>query len=164
MCPVQLRVVDGNPATKWLDFGGVQPGGSWIEYALPAGREPVRLGSYALTSADDAPERDPRAVVLEAWDKGQQQWAQLDEQRDLAFERRGQRVVLSLGAAAAGGLAAKRFRLRILEVRDLAAANSVQLACWDMFVAAALAVQQQQPAAFSLRCPPAVPPLLATGL
>ena len=133
MCPVQLRVADGNPAT---------------EYALPAGREPGRLGSYALTSADDAPARDPRAVVLEAWDEGQQQWAQLDERRDLAFEWRGQRLELSLGAAAAaGGLAAARFRLRILAVRDPAAANSVQLACWDMYcVLPAVQQRQQQPA------------------
>lgn len=60
---------DGSTRTKWLDFGGSRPN-AWLEYRLPAERTPVALASYALTSANDSPERDPRHVVLEAWDEG----------------------------------------------------------------------------------------------
>ncbi|MCX6927270.1 MAG: PA14 domain-containing protein [Verrucomicrobia bacterium] len=51
---------DGDPATKWLDYS--VPNGSanfsWIQYVYPSGGTRI-IGQYALTSADDAPERDP---------------------------------------------------------------------------------------------------------
>lgn len=82
----------------------------------------------------------------------------LDERRDLHFARRHQRILLQLGsaggsssvgsgsgpaasnAAAADGkassaepVASRRFRLRVVRVADPAAANSVQLACLDLY-------------------------------
>lgn len=61
------RAFDGSPTTKWLDFGKE---GAWLEYRLPAEQPQAVLAAYALTSANDSPERDPRHVMLEAWDKG----------------------------------------------------------------------------------------------
>lgn len=61
---------DGSPRTKWLDFGGRSPNAAWLEYRLPAEAPPAVLGSWALTSANDEPARDPRHVVLEAWSEG----------------------------------------------------------------------------------------------
>lgn len=82
-------------------------------------------------------------------------WAVLDERRDLCFGQRHQRMLLQLGsagsgsgngsstsdaqpgalpsAAAAAPLASRRFRLRVVSVADPAAANSVQLACLDLY-------------------------------
>lgn len=61
--------LDGNQGTKWLDFGGPK-GNAWLEYRLPADQPAAALHSYALTSANDSPERDPCHVVLEAWPDG----------------------------------------------------------------------------------------------
>lgn len=60
---------DGSPHSKWLDFSGPR-GNAWLEYRLPAEQAPAVLGAYALTSANDSPERDPRHVLLEAWSEG----------------------------------------------------------------------------------------------
>lgn len=55
--------------TQQLDFGGKQ-GNAWLEYRLPAEQPRFVLDSYALTSANDEPARDPRHVVLEAYCEG----------------------------------------------------------------------------------------------
>lgn len=58
-------------------------------------------------------------------------WAALDEQQDLRFMRRHQRLQLPLARVAPPS---RRFRLRVVRVADPTAANSVQLACLDLFV------------------------------
>ena len=82
----------------------------------------------------------------------------LDEQRSLHFPQRHHRLLLRI-AAAPGAAAApsRRFRLRVVNVANPAAANSVQLACLDLFArppgqqpaaapaASALTTQQQEP-------------------
>src|SRR5262245_59360913 len=50
---VKENLVDGEPGTKWLTF---EPAG-WVEFDLA---KPVKLVTYALTSANDYAERDPR--------------------------------------------------------------------------------------------------------
>ena len=60
-------------------------------------------------------------------------WVALDERRGLAFPGRHARVEFSLGAEGARGVAARRWRLRVVRVADPAAANSVQLACLDLY-------------------------------
>lgn len=57
------------PTTPQLDFGG-KLGNAWLEYRLPAEQPRHVLDSYALTSANDEPARDPRHVVLEAYCEG----------------------------------------------------------------------------------------------
>lgn len=152
---------DGDPGTKWLDFGGAQPGAEpWLEYRLrgrgaggggggspgpgaagsgagaPAGRgatpgmEPagVVLSRYSLTSAGDAPERDPLAWVVQGWarDRG---WETVDERSAVSFPGRTATLEFQVPARAPPST---RFRLRITELRDRARANSVQLARWDL--------------------------------
>ena len=46
------QLVDDNTQTKWLDFNAT----GWVQASLPAG---YTVRSYTLTSANDAPERDP---------------------------------------------------------------------------------------------------------
>ena len=52
--------IDGNPKTKYLNFGGA---GSGIIIHLPG--PPKILRGLGITSANDAPERDPTAVLIE---------------------------------------------------------------------------------------------------
>lgn len=141
------RAFDGQPHTKWLDFGG-KAGGAWLEYRLPSATLALAVGSWAATSAGDAPERDPRRVVLEAWVSGgsgsgnsgdssdssdcvgQQGWVAIDE-RELQFAHRH----CTVASPVARLVLAHAWRLRILSVADPSAANSVQLACLDLFAA-----------------------------
>jgi hypothetical protein len=51
-------VLDGNPATKYLNFGGA---GSGFIVTVPA---PTMVGSFVLTTANDSPDRDPAAWEL----------------------------------------------------------------------------------------------------
>ena len=62
---VSTQAFDGSAATKWLDFGAAGGGSAWLEYRLPPSSAPAAVLRYALTSADDAPERDPRDWALE---------------------------------------------------------------------------------------------------
>ena len=64
---VATAAFDGRRDTKWLEF---RPHGSCLEYRLPAEQPPAALESYALTAANDFPERDPRHVILEAFSEG----------------------------------------------------------------------------------------------
>ena len=60
-----MQAFDGSAATKWLDFGAAGGGSAWLEYRLPPSTPIAAVLRYALTSADDAPERDPRDWALE---------------------------------------------------------------------------------------------------
>ncbi|GAB4817269.1 hypothetical protein N2152v2_004315 [Parachlorella kessleri] len=207
------RVSDGNPQSKWLDFGGNQPNQAWLEYRLPVQAPALALASYALASANDSPERDPGHWVLEAWVEVEDErrersggsiaegaardsnddpaassvvsgsvhlerpdgqgagadgsassaavvhrsgggsavtgsssnldnsstagsaqakgsWATLDEQQGVVFPSRHARLQFRLPAEAQG-LVARRWRLRV--VNTARPANSVQLACWDLY-------------------------------
>jgi peptide-N4-(N-acetyl-beta-glucosaminyl)asparagine amidase len=129
------RAFDGDAATKWLDFGGSRRDGAWLEYRLLPQGAVADVASYALTSANDAPERDPAHWVVERWDDAAEAWRTVDERRGMRFARRGERLefpVAGGGAPAPSG----RFRLRIVSVAAPSAANSVQLACWDLHTAA----------------------------
>jgi hypothetical protein len=140
------RLFDGEAATKWLDFGGGGPGGqSWVEFRLPSTAEPVVVTNYSLVAAGDAPERDPAHVLLEcvpALDAGcsgdgggaaSEAWVPLDERRGVKFTGRGGALNFTVPAAARAP--ARRWRLRVLAAADPAAANSVQLAGWDLYAA-----------------------------
>lgn len=55
---VKENLVDGESSSKWLTF---EPTG-WIEFDLD---EPVKVVTYALTSANDHDERDPKDWTLQ---------------------------------------------------------------------------------------------------
>lgn len=76
------RVVDGNISTKWLAF---QPTG-WVQVRLDA---PVAVVHYALTAANDAPDRDPRDWTLQGSADGQT-WTTLDTRTGQSFTERFQ--------------------------------------------------------------------------
>ncbi len=78
--------VDGDPGTKWCVEHGGKPV-VWLA-TLPALKE---VASYAFTSANDAPTRDPRDWTLEGSADGKE-WTVLDTKADEpVFEQRGRK-------------------------------------------------------------------------
>ena len=79
---VAANLVDGDSGTKWLVF---TPTG-WARLQLD---EPAKVVTYALTSANDAPERDPQDWMLQGSDDGQT-WTTLDTRTGEQFTDRFQ--------------------------------------------------------------------------
>ncbi|MFI9720002.1 GH92 family glycosyl hydrolase [Streptomyces sp. NPDC052396] len=77
---VKENLIDGEISTKWLTFQKT----AWLEFELS---EPVKAVRYALTSANDAPGRDPRTWTLKGSDDGHT-WTVLDTRTDESFEKR----------------------------------------------------------------------------
>jgi hypothetical protein len=50
----RVQAFDNNPATKWLDFSAQ----SWIQFQFD-GTAKYTINKYTITSANDAPARDP---------------------------------------------------------------------------------------------------------
>src|SRR5215207_5027124 len=98
---VKENLVDGSPDSKWLDFN---PTG-WVELELGA---PVTVVRYALTSANDSPERDPRDWTLQGSDDGST-WTTLDTQTGQSFAERFQTKVYDF----ANAHAYKHYRLDV---------------------------------------------------
>ncbi|WP_437113569.1 GH92 family glycosyl hydrolase [Streptomyces roseoverticillatus] len=80
---VKENLVDGESTTKWLTF---EKSGAWLEFDLA---EPVTAVRYALTSANDAPGRDPRDWVLQGSQDGKS-WTPLDTRKGETFDKRFQ--------------------------------------------------------------------------
>jgi signal transduction histidine kinase len=79
---------------------------------------------YALTSANDFPQRDPQDWRLLGSNDGGKTWTTLDTRKNEVFRERHQRRVFSVARPAAF----ETYRLQIELVRDPKVANSVQLA------------------------------------
>ncbi|MEU5693596.1 GH92 family glycosyl hydrolase [Actinosynnema sp. NPDC020468] len=95
------NLVDGSPTTKWLTFART----GRVEFAFAG---PVVVRGYALTSANDAPERDPRDWALLGSTDGVA-WTAVDSRVGEGFTARLQRKVY----ATAGTAAFTRYRLEI---------------------------------------------------
>ncbi|MET7452248.1 GH92 family glycosyl hydrolase [Streptomyces sp. NPDC005574] len=79
---VKENLVDSEPGTKWLIFA---PTG-WAEFDLD---KPVKLATYALTSANDHDERDPADWTLQGSTDGKD-WKSLDTRSGETFAERFQ--------------------------------------------------------------------------
>ncbi|MFJ5530676.1 GH92 family glycosyl hydrolase [Streptomyces sp. NPDC093261] len=79
---VKENLIDGEPGTKWLTFA---PTG-WVEFDLDA---PVKVVTYALTSANDYAERDPADWTLQGSTDGKD-WKTLDTRTGESFDQRFQ--------------------------------------------------------------------------
>ncbi|WNI21772.1 GH92 family glycosyl hydrolase [Streptomyces sp. ITFR-16] len=79
---VKENLVDGESGTKWLSFEST----AWAEFDLT---EPVKVVTYALTSADDHDERDPKDWTLQGSEDGKT-WTDLDRQTGQTFSERFQ--------------------------------------------------------------------------
>ncbi|GAA4041408.1 GH92 family glycosyl hydrolase [Streptomyces shaanxiensis] len=79
---VKENLVDGEPSSKWLVFEAT----GWVEFDLD---KPVRIAKYALTSANDYAERDPRDWTLKASTDGKD-WKTVDTRSGETFAERFQ--------------------------------------------------------------------------
>ena len=79
---VKENLFDGDVQSKWL----VRDRTAWVEFKLPA---PLAAVQYALTSANDARERDPRDWRLQGSQDGKS-WTTLDARADQSFGKRQQ--------------------------------------------------------------------------
>ncbi|MFF0199996.1 GH92 family glycosyl hydrolase [Streptomyces sp. NPDC005017] len=111
---VKENLVDGEPSSKWLVF---QPAG-WAEFEMD---KPVKLATYALTSANDFAERDPRDWTLKGSADGTD-WKTLDTRSGETFTERFQTRTFDLAEPAEY----RYFRLEI--TRNNGALTITQLA------------------------------------
>ncbi|WP_030939785.1 GH92 family glycosyl hydrolase [Streptomyces sp. NRRL S-646] len=79
---VKENLVDGESGTKWLTF---DPTG-WVEFDPD---KPIKLVTYALTSANDFAERDPRDWTLQGSTDGKD-WKTVDTRSGESFSERFQ--------------------------------------------------------------------------
>ncbi|WP_370415442.1 GH92 family glycosyl hydrolase [Streptomyces fradiae] len=115
---VKENLVDLQPGTKWLVFEPT----AWLEFDTD---EPVKLATYALTSANDAAERDPKDWTLKGSADGKT-WTVLDTRSGESFAKRFETKAYDIPGAAAGGATAyAHYRL---EITKNAGAGLTQLA------------------------------------
>jgi hypothetical protein len=114
------KAFDGNVSTKWLDFS---PMGSWIQYRYADGQTKT-VTKYTITSANDAPARDPKDWNLLGSKDGGITWDTLDSRTGIIFLNRFE--TKSFFVSNPGDY--NSYRLQITAVRDSSTANSVQLA------------------------------------
>ncbi|GGW64764.1 alpha-1 2-mannosidase [Streptomyces lucensis JCM 4490] len=111
---VKENLADGEPGSKWLTF---QPTG-WAEFDLD---KPVKLVTYALTSANDFDARDPRDWTLQGSADGKD-WKTLDTRTGENFSERFQTKSYDLAQPAEY----RHFRLEV--TRNNGAPDILQLA------------------------------------
>ncbi|HCT77463.1 MAG TPA: alpha-mannosidase, partial [Micromonosporaceae bacterium] len=75
------QLVDGDKGTKWLTFATT----GWVQVKLSS---PIAVTKYAMTSANDVPERDPRNWTLQGSNDALN-WTIVDTQTDQTFPDRG---------------------------------------------------------------------------
>ena len=115
---VAANLADSNPDTKWLAFQTT----GWARYQLSA---PKKALTYTLTSANDAPERDPRDVTVQGSTDGTT-WTDLDRRTGLSFSSRLQRQTFTVTTPGDYTY----YRLTITAVNG---ASLLQLADWGLF-------------------------------
>ncbi|MCF3135157.1 GH92 family glycosyl hydrolase [Streptomyces olivochromogenes] len=111
---VKENLVDGEPGTKWLTF---EPTG-WVEFDLD---KPIKLVTYALTSANDYDERDPKDWTLQGSTDGKD-WKTVDTRSGESFSERFQTKSYDLAQPAEY----QHFRLDV--TKNNGASGIVQLA------------------------------------
>jgi len=109
---------DSSEATKWLVYEAVDEP-VWVQIILS---EATIVTKYGITSADDAPERDPAAWEVSASNDGIY-FVTLDVQIGITWDERYQRQVFSVE----NEVAYSYYRFDFNSVRDMNLANSMQL-------------------------------------
>lgn len=130
---LMLQAFDGQTSTKWLDFTAGSTGEkAWIEYRMANDAAPLVTTSFALTSANDFPDRDPCDVILEGKaSHGDATWQMLADCKGgngVTFMGRFQKVELP----AASAVACRVWRLRIEGLKGKGV-NCTQLAGFEIY-------------------------------
>lgn len=113
------KLIDGDDHTKFLveDFAG----GQWVQFEL---KTPQVSGVYTITSANDAPERNPKAWTYEGSNDGKE-WIELDRRSNFLFELPYQVKVFRCPNT----VAYKFYRLNINEIGN---SGTMQIAEWTI--------------------------------
>ncbi|WP_083450455.1 GH92 family glycosyl hydrolase [Luteipulveratus mongoliensis] len=111
------NLTDGDGNTKWLAFATT----GWVQYDMT---KPVKAVTYSLTSANDAPTRDPRDFALQGSTDGKT-WVDLDKQTGFSFPSRFATKTVTI----ASPVEYQHYRLNITAN---AGASIVQLADWTL--------------------------------
>jgi sugar phosphate isomerase/epimerase len=82
---------DNNPNTKWC----IKSTETWIEYHFPEGTKGT-ISAYTITSANDAPDRDPKEWKFLGSNDGGKTWQAIDEQKNQKWYGRFQKRVFKL--------------------------------------------------------------------
>ncbi len=112
----QDKAFDNDPSTKWLDHNDWQGAPtaqdpSWIQLDLSAAKA---VNELAITSANDAPERDPENFNLLASNDGGETWVNLASWVGESFDERAERRSFSV----ANQLAYSSYRLEITKNKN----------------------------------------------
>ncbi|WP_209707857.1 GH92 family glycosyl hydrolase [Crossiella equi] len=110
---VRDNLFDGALSSKWLAFERT----GWVSLELS---EAIAVQKYAVSSANDAPERDPRDWTLKGSNDGQN-WTTVDTRAGESFAKRNETKTYTL----AGATAYKHYRL---DITANAGASLIQLA------------------------------------
>lgn len=107
------NLFDGNSYSKWL----AQNNTAWVAYQFT---KQAHVTHYTLTSANDAPDRDPKSWLLQGSNDGQQ-WTTLDSQSNQGFNNRYEVNQYTVNQP-------KSFSFYRLNITDNHGANYTQLA------------------------------------
>ena len=110
------NTVDGDPGTKWCVNNDGSPVSWQIQFP-----EPQKVASYAFTSGDDMPRRDPRSWVLEGSADGKA-WGEVDRRTlDKPFEKRHQTKTFKI--ARPGAFRYYRFTFTAMPIKSFQVAE-----------------------------------------
>ncbi|TMN46292.1 discoidin domain-containing protein, partial [Pseudoalteromonas piscicida] len=112
----QDKAFDNDPTTKWLDHNDWQgpptvEAPSWIQVDF---NDAVAVNQLAITSANDAPERDPENFALFGSNDNGVTWQRLSNWVGESFEARGERQSF----AVANQLPYQSYRLEITKNKN----------------------------------------------
>ncbi len=131
------KLIDNDVNTKYL-VGQIE---SWIEYEID---EPALVSAYTLTSANDAPTRDPATWELMGWDEDASQWVYLhDVYAEPIWEKRFMTKEWTFENT---DKMFKKYRLEIIEINE-DPEGLMQIAEWELFGKLASSVEHKNPAA-----------------
>jgi hypothetical protein len=124
----RYQAFDNNDQTKWLDFAEEFPDtrSSWIQFQY-ANNLKYKVTKYTITSANDAPERDPAEWNLLGKNdtSSTAEWTILDMLYDMEFPTRFEKQEFDVAVPGLYNI----YRLEIVTVLNLPTdANSVQIA------------------------------------
>ena len=111
------KLIDKNVNTKFLTFHGR----TWVQFKASV---PYVLNRYSLTSANDAPVRDPKEWTLSGSNDGNT-WTTLDTQSDISFGNRFEEQTFSINNTTAYSY----YRLDM----TCSTGSILQLAEWKLF-------------------------------
>ncbi|CAN0920446.1 Peptide-N(4)-(N-acetyl-beta-glucosaminyl)asparagine amidase [Linum grandiflorum] len=118
---------DGLQASKWEEPNGGR--GGWILYSLKDSKK-CELEAYEITSANDAPERDPKDWIVDGSDDGGSNWHILDTRTSELFQDRFQCRSFEVRMK---GLPCNAFRFRFLAARDIQSNSRLQLCSINLY-------------------------------